>query len=148
MGPSINEYIHLILVFMGDMTRLSNAHLRAGLAEALGVIVPNPQDQDDDKDETLIRLTINFYKSFIYLFELSFFIISSLAGIVFQECRLIEHLPHALLDVFVSIELTGQGVAFNQKFQYRLPMYNALQYLWKFDRYRIQMKVSESVLIQ
>lgn len=62
MGPSINEYIHLILVFMGDMTRLSNAHLRAGLAEALGVIVPNPQDQDDDKDQTLIRLTINFYK--------------------------------------------------------------------------------------
>lgn len=60
---------------------------------------------------------------------------------MFEECPLIEHLPRVILDVFVSIELTGQAVAFQQKFNYRRPMYNILQYLWKFDKHRLQMKV-------
>ncbi|CAF3991219.1 unnamed protein product, partial [Rotaria sp. Silwood1] len=45
-----------------------------------------------------------------------------------------------LLDVFVSIELTGQAVAFEQKFNYRRPMYVILEYLWKFDKHREQVK--------
>lgn len=43
MGSSINEYITLILVFMGDASRLRNPHLRATLADALEAILPPKQ---------------------------------------------------------------------------------------------------------
>ncbi|CAF4687908.1 unnamed protein product [Rotaria sp. Silwood1] len=116
MESSITEYINLILVFMGDMNRLRNPHLRATLADVLEDILPNEQHNNS-------RIINNSYTETI-----------------FQEYPLIEHLPRALLDVFVSIELTGQGVAFEQKFNYRRPMYNILEYLWKFDKHRIQIK--------
>ena len=67
--------------------------------------------------------------------------ISSFAEGIFTNHPLIEHLPRVLLDVFVSIELTGQAVAFEQKFNYRRPMYEILEYLWKFDKHREQVKV-------
>ncbi|CAF0830173.1 unnamed protein product [Rotaria sordida] len=113
---SINEYINLILVFMGDMNRLRNPHLRATLAEVLETILPNEQENSSR--------TLN----------------NSYTERIFQEYPLIEHLPRVLLDVFVSIELTGQAVAFEQKFSYRRPMYDILEYLWKFDKHRTQIK--------
>ncbi len=39
----MNEYVTLVLVFMGDASRLRNPHLRAALAEALEAILPNKQ---------------------------------------------------------------------------------------------------------
>jgi ubiquitin conjugation factor E4 A len=66
---------------------------------------------------------------------------SSFAESIFTDHTLIEHLPRVLLDVFVSIELTGQAVAFEQKFSYRRPMYEILEYLWKFEPHRLQVKV-------
>jgi hypothetical protein len=47
IGPSINEYVNLVLVFMGDASRLRNPHLRATLAEALEAILPNKQHGSD-----------------------------------------------------------------------------------------------------
>lgn len=41
--PHVNEYVTLVLVFMGDARRLRNPHLRATLAEALEAILPNKQ---------------------------------------------------------------------------------------------------------
>lgn len=35
-----------------------------------------------------------------------------------------------LLEVFVSIEMTGQSVQFEQKFNYRRPMYAIMEFLW------------------
>ena len=52
IGPSINEYINLILVFMGDTSRLRNPHLRASLAEALEVILPQ---KEQSSEQTLNR---------------------------------------------------------------------------------------------
>lgn len=43
---------------------------------------------------------------------------------------------HALLDVFVGIEMTGQSVEFEQKFNYRRPMYVVMDYLWKIEEHR------------
>lgn len=43
IGPAMNEYVNLILVFMGDATRLRNPHLRASFAEALEVILPQKE---------------------------------------------------------------------------------------------------------
>ncbi|CAF0773012.1 unnamed protein product [Adineta steineri] len=114
--PHVNEYITFVLVFMGDANRLRNPHLRAALAEALEAIIPNKQHGNGR--------TLN----------------SSFAEAIFTDHPLIEHLPRVLLDVFVSIELTGQAVAFEQKFNYRRPMYEILEYLWKFDKHREQVK--------
>ncbi|XP_017794147.1 PREDICTED: ubiquitin conjugation factor E4 A [Habropoda laboriosa] len=41
-----------------------------------------------------------------------------------------------LLKVFVSIEMTGQSVEFEQKFNYRRPMYVVMEYLWKLPEHR------------
>ncbi|CAF4379024.1 unnamed protein product, partial [Rotaria magnacalcarata] len=40
--------MYFILVFMGDINRLANAHLRATLAEALDTIIPDQQDNDEE----------------------------------------------------------------------------------------------------
>lgn len=109
-----------MLVFMGDATRLRNPHLRAGLAEGLEAMLPNKSSSGR---------TLN----------------GSLAESIFTEHPLILHLPRVLLDVFVSIELTGQAVAFEQKFNYRRPMYEILEYFWKFDQHREQVKVNLNV---
>ena len=101
---------------MGDASRLRNPHLRAGLAEGLEAMLPN---------KTSSGRTLN----------------TSLAESIFADHPLILHLPRVLLDVFVSIELTGQAVAFEQKFNYRRPMYEILEYLWKFDRHKNEVKV-------
>ncbi|CAF0967414.1 unnamed protein product [Rotaria sp. Silwood1] len=113
---NVNEYVTLVLVFMGDASRLRNPHLRAALAEAFEAILPNKQNGGGR--------TLN----------------SAFAETIFTHHPLIEHLPRVLLDVFVSIELTGQAVAFEQKFNYRRPMYEILEYLWKFDKHREQVK--------
>lgn len=107
---------------MGDSTRLRNPHLRAGLAEAFEAILPNKQHGGGR--------TLN----------------SAFAEHMFTQHPLIEHLPRVLLDVFVSIELTGQAVAFEQKFNYRRPMYEILEFLWKFDKHRDEVKVSYSII--
>lgn len=41
----------------------------------------------------------------------------------------------SLLKVFVSIEMTGQSVQFEQKFNYRRPMYTIMEYLWTKEEY-------------
>ena len=69
------------------------------------------------------------------------FLFSSYAEKIIQEYPLIEDLTRALLDVFVSIELSGHAVQFSQKFNYRRPMYEILEYLWQFDKHRTQIKV-------
>lgn len=71
---------------------------------------------------------------------------SAFAETIFKEHPLIENLPRVLLDVFVSIELTGQAVAFEQKFSYRRPMYDILEYLWTHSKQRAQVKVRSDVL--
>ncbi|UJR37169.1 hypothetical protein I4U23_029878 [Adineta vaga] len=114
IASSINEYVNFILVFMGDANRLRNPHLRASLAEVFETIL------SCDKS--------NNSRSF------------SVAEAIFKEHPFIEHLPRVLLDVFVSIELTGQAVAFDQKFNYRRPMYEILEYLWKYEKQRVKFQ--------
>lgn len=61
---------------------------------------------------------------------------------LFEKHPLIEHLAEKLLNVFVSIEMTGQGVQFEQKFNYRRPMYQVLHYIWEKDLHKKSLKVS------
>ena len=60
---------------------------------------------------------------------------------LFETHPLADHLSATLLHVFVSIEMTGQGVEFEQKFNYRRPMYAILEYLWDTERHRNKIKV-------
>lgn len=41
-----------------------------------------------------------------------------------------------LMNVFVGIEMTGQSVEFEQKFNYRRPMYTIFDYLWQLDDHK------------
>lgn len=61
---------------------------------------------------------------------------------LFSQHPLVAVLSEALLTVFVSIEMTGQGVSFEQKFNYRRPMYAVLKYIWERDVHRTAMQVT------
>ena len=63
IGSSITEYVNLILVFMGDITRLNNPHLRATLADVLEDILLNKQSSND---RTLNQLVDFFDYLLIY----------------------------------------------------------------------------------
>lgn len=99
----------LILAFMGDVERARNPHLRARLAEGLESLLPKENA-------------------------------SAFGGNI--KSLLFAHHPHRLeivpnlLSVFVGIEMTGQNVQFEQKFNYRRPMYVIMDYLWKIEEQR------------
>ena len=52
------------------------------------------------------------------------------------------HVSEAIMNIFVSIEMTGESVAFEQKFNYRRPMYSVLRYIWKIQAHQDKIKVS------
>lgn len=115
-GPSfLMPVLTEIIVLMESQQRLYNPHLRARLAEGLEALLPT-------SDETMSPVTPSL-------------------GSFHREQLFITHpyrqyiVPN-LLKVFVSIEMTGQSVQFEQKFNYRRPMYVAMEYLWKLPEHR------------
>ncbi|EFN65888.1 Ubiquitin conjugation factor E4 A [Camponotus floridanus] len=111
----LNPILTEIIVLMESQHRLYNPHLRARLAESLEALLPTT-------DESVVPAIPNlgtFHREQLFLFH-----------------------PHRqqiipnLLQVFVSIEMTGQSVQFEQKFNYRRPMYIVMDYLWKLDEHR------------
>lgn len=93
----------MIIVFMGNSSLMQNPHLRARFAEILESLMPHESPQGH---------------SFNGCTEL------------FESHPLVGELAPALVNVFVSIEMTGEGVQFEQKFSYRRPMYVVLEHLW------------------
>lgn len=117
MGVKLEHLMTLILMFMGSPQRMNNPHLRARLAEMLEVLITFAGDD--------------------YLTG----IISSVnRKSLFQRHPFVAELPSTLLHVFVSIEMTGQSVTFEQKFHYRRPMYIVLDHLWNMPDHRNKMK--------
>ncbi|XP_063973591.1 ubiquitin conjugation factor E4 A [Diachasmimorpha longicaudata] len=111
LDPILTEIIGL----MDSPKRLYNPHVRAHLAEGLEALLPIQDDSNNHLQATL--------------------------GTFHREQLFLKH-PHRneivgnLLHVFVSIEMTGQSVQFEQKFNYRRPMYIAMDYLWKIREHR------------
>ncbi|XP_072382541.1 ubiquitin conjugation factor E4 A [Diabrotica undecimpunctata] len=101
-----------VLVFMGSRRHMKNPHVRARLAEALESMLPYHKH---DTQRSNIGST--------------------------QRLRLFREHPHKgeivenLMNVFVEIEMTGQSVEFEQKFNYRRPMYAVFEYLWEIPEY-------------
>lgn len=60
---------------------------------------------------------------------------------------MIPHLAETLLHVFVSIEMTGQSVQFEQKFNYRRPMYLVLDYIWEMEIHQKAIEVIMPILV-
>lgn len=106
----LDDLLTVIVVFMGSPRRLKNPHVRAGLADMLGCLIPG-----DD-------------------------LASPRTGLLFTRHPLAKHLVATLLHVFASIEMTGQGVRFEEKFNYRRPMYSAMKFLWSIELHRNQFK--------
>ncbi|XP_050350445.1 ubiquitin conjugation factor E4 A [Nymphalis io] len=104
----------LVLTFMGDSTRTYNPHLRARLAECLEAMLPNHPD-----DQQPLSNIASFYREQL-----------------FKEHPHRLQLVPCLLDVFVGIEMTGQSVQFEQKFNYRRPMYLVMDFLWDNEEHR------------
>lgn len=105
----LEHFLTFILVFMGSPQFTRNPHLRAGMAEALGTLLPNLKVQ-----QTTFQPT-HFYREQL-----------------FKTHPHIEQLSNAVISAFVSIEVTGQA-HFEDKFKYRQPMYQALEYMWGVD---------------
>ncbi|CAD6997110.1 ubiquitin conjugation factor E4 A [Ceratitis capitata] len=93
----------MIILFMGSAELVNNPHLRAKLAEALEFLLPK-QISGSMRNVFITRVFDN------------------------NVDRL--KVVRSLLNVFVSIEMTGQSVQFEQKFNYRRPMYAIMEYLW------------------
>lgn len=93
----------LIITFMGNSSLMQNPHLRARFAEILECLMPHQS---------------HHLPAFVGCPDL------------FETHPLVEELVPSLVNVFVSIEMTGEGVQFEQKFSYRRPMYVVLEYLW------------------
>ncbi|XP_075220925.1 ubiquitination factor E4A [Lycorma delicatula] len=104
----------MLLVFMSSNKRARNPHLRARLAECLECLLP--QDNETNSLGTFYREAL--FKSHPYRKEI----------------------VRCLLDVFVGIEMTGESVSFEQKFNYRRPMYAVMSYLWDIAEHREQFK--------
>ncbi|KAG5672378.1 hypothetical protein PVAND_002510 [Polypedilum vanderplanki] len=100
-------FLTTCLIFMGNSKRVKNPHLRAHLSEGLESLLPRENSNGFTIDTQLF-----------YQHEHRRFIVEN------------------LLDVFVSIEMTGQSVQFEQKFNYRRPMYAIMKYLWDIDEQR------------
>ncbi|CAK1551101.1 unnamed protein product [Leptosia nina] len=104
----------LVLAFMGDSARTYNPHLRARLAECLEAMLPNHPDEQQP-----LSNIASFYREQL-----------------FKEHPHRLQLVPCLLDVFVGIEMTGQSVQFEQKFNYRRPMYLVMEFLWGMQEHR------------
>ncbi|XP_078043228.1 ubiquitination factor E4A [Augochlora pura] len=104
-----------IIVLMESQQRLYNPHLRARLAEGLEALLPT----NDDATNPWILSLGTFQREQLF---------------ITHPYR--QHIVPNLLKVFVSIEMTGQSVQFEQKFKYRRPMYIVMEHLWKLPEHR------------
>ncbi|KAH3871922.1 hypothetical protein DPMN_035137 [Dreissena polymorpha] len=114
----LHQFMTVILVYMGSPRRLVNSNMRAQLAEAVESFVPELNESDGT-----YKLSASGYEDS-----------------VFKEHRLISHLAEAVLNVFVSIEMTGQSVDDERKFSYRKSMHKLLQYMWKIPAHKDAIK--------
>ncbi|XP_076046927.1 ubiquitination factor E4A [Oratosquilla oratoria] len=110
----VPHLMSFILVFMGSPGLMKNPHHRAFLAECLETLLP---------DQNASGLLGDFVAS------------------LFTSHPGAQHMVPALLNVFVSIEMTGMSVAFEEKFNYRRPMYEIMKYLWDIPEHSQRFRI-------
>lgn len=110
----LDAVLTALVVYMDSNKLVRNPHLRARLAECLECLLPTAVETDMPEMSYGSSSPLNFF----YRTKL------------FNEHPLRRNIISSLLEVFVGIEMTGQSVQFEQKFNYRRPMYNIMDYLW------------------
>jgi ubiquitin conjugation factor E4 A len=115
----LKPILSFILIYMGSPERMKNPHVRARLAEALEALLPHHNGEPS-----------NFNTYGEYQREM-----------LFTQHEHRSEIVSNLLNVFVGIEMTGQSVEFEQKFNYRRPMYTVMDYLWTKDEYKNDFKM-------
>ncbi|ELK31953.1 Ubiquitin conjugation factor E4 A [Myotis davidii] len=116
-ADALEHVLHFVTVFTGSIERMKNPHLRAKLAEVLEAVMPHL----DQTPSPLVSSVFHRKR-------------------VFCNLPYAAHLAEALIKVFVDIEFTGDPHQFEQKFNYRRPMYPILRYMWGTDTYRESIK--------
>uniref|UniRef100_A0A9L0RZB3 Ubiquitin conjugation factor E4 n=2 Tax=Equus caballus TaxID=9796 RepID=A0A9L0RZB3_HORSE len=116
-ADSLEHVLNFITIFTGSIERMKNPHLRAKLAEVLEAVMPHL----DQTPNPLVSSVFHRKR-------------------VFCNFPYAPHLAEALIKVFVDIEFTGDPHQFEQKFNYRRPMYPILRYMWGTDTYRESIK--------
>uniref|UniRef100_A0A673LB13 Ubiquitin conjugation factor E4 A n=1 Tax=Sinocyclocheilus rhinocerous TaxID=307959 RepID=A0A673LB13_9TELE len=105
--------------------RMKNPHLRAKLAEVLEAVMPHMETLSPGAVQPIM-----FQRQR-----------------VFNTYRHAPQLAEALITVFVDIEFTGDPHQFEQKFNYRRPMYAILKYMWGEESYRESIKYLSKIKI-
>ena len=129
---------------MESPARLYNPHLRASLVEGLEALLPINPEINKQSTPTLgsfhrQQLFISHpLKAIVRIFYLYFTL-----HFLHLTINLLQFVPN-LLHIFVSIEMTGQGVQFEQKFNYRRPMYTVMNYLWLIPEHRNSFKLVQN----
>ncbi|CAL8345589.1 unnamed protein product [Arctogadus glacialis] len=116
-AESLEHVLNFITVFMGNVERMKNPHLRAKMAEVLEAVMPHMEPVTPGATQTMFQRER-----------------------VFCAYRHAAQLAEALIAVFVDIEFTGDPHQFEQKFNYRRPMYPILKYMWTKESYRESIK--------
>uniref|UniRef100_A0A672ZQ52 Ubiquitin conjugation factor E4 A n=1 Tax=Sphaeramia orbicularis TaxID=375764 RepID=A0A672ZQ52_9TELE len=124
-AESLEQILSFITVFMGNVERMKNPHLRAKLAEVLEAVMPHMEPVAPGAAQPIV-----FQRER-----------------VFCSYRHAPQLAEALITVFVDIEFTGDPHQFEQKFNYRRPMYPILKYMWSKDSYRESIKYLSKIKI-
>lgn len=117
-AESLEHVLTFITVFMGSVERMKNPHLRGKLAEVLEAVMPHMESVSPGTAQPIM-----FQRQR-----------------VFSTYRHAPQLAEALITVFVDIEFTGDPHQFEQKFNYRRPMYAILKYMWGEINYRESIK--------
>lgn len=113
---SAYQFANFLSIFLGSSKLISNPHLRAELVELLSLITP----QED-----------SVHKCHASISEL--FCSHKIAS---------DLLIRALLQVFVDVENSGGNESdISFRFDYRLPIYDVLKYLWPLPEYKKSIKV-------
>ena len=115
-GECLNMIMDFLLPFMGSPQWLKNPHLRARLAECLECLLPH-HETPGSSGYALKLNRENLFTNYRYRLEI---------------------IP-CILNVFINIEMTGQAVEFEMKFNYRRPMFEILKYVWEMEEYRERM---------
>ncbi|XP_054651097.1 ubiquitin conjugation factor E4 A [Dunckerocampus dactyliophorus] len=117
-AESLEQILNFITVFMGNVERMKNPHLRANLAEVLEAVMPHMEPVAPGAPQPIVFQRERVFCSYKYA----------------------PQLAEALITVFVDIEFTGDPHQFEQKFNYRRPMYPILKFMWGENNYRESIK--------
>lgn len=117
-AESLEQVLNFITVFMGNVERMKNPHLRAKLAEVLEAVMPHMEPAASGSAQPIMFQRERVFCAYCHA----------------------PHLAEALITVFVDIEFTGDPHQFEQKFNYRRPMYPILSFMWGKESYRESIK--------